>query len=342
MRVWIKRSAALFAALLLFIFGSLWTAVAEESVPENTITEESTDTLFDSMQTLIHILSDPGQILTSLLSRFLSFSTKSLQHAYDLWSGVAVSLFFGNGYIQESLSFFRWLAGILITCGLLSQLLRQAERAHHGEAADLRELLFSALRAYGLLLFCSPGILWLNSLFLRLVDILTQISDVTPQSLFSGLSATPELLGNLLLGAGLAVVTWLMVFRLVRRMVTLYIQICVGYFYTYDLMQGNRVLGEWGREVLAGFITYGFQMVFYEVGLVLLARGMGRVGYVFSVQAILSGGSDLLVGLVLLFGVGTVPMALHRWGRANQSTGGLGRAAGMAVNVGLSAARLFV
>lgn len=89
------------------------------------------------------------------------------------FSAAAFTIFFSHEFIQETPRFFEWLAGILLTCWFVMQLFRIMERAAHGERTAPADIFFPALRAYGLLLFCRPAILYLNEVFWFMIDAIT-------------------------------------------------------------------------------------------------------------------------------------------------------------------------
>lgn len=309
------------------------------SAEENTWWE-NLQALFGELRTLIGgLLSflNPLQVAATVAGWLFAQFGRFLLSTQTVLAESSFAAFFGHAFITESLDFFMWVAGILMAFGFLAQLGRILERAAHDELTPAAEVVFPILRAYGMLLLCKPAVLWLNALFLDITDRLSNVSGHAAESMFEVIAAGWEMtVANWLLTLGMVIITAMMLLRLCKRLVTIYIQIAAGYFYCFDLMRGSNVLGEWGRDVLAGYITFGIQMVIYKAGLVLLATGLYNSGNVFSLAD-----GNMLVGCVLLLGVGVVPMALRRWGYANQQgSGGFGRAVGQAVNVGMSIAHL--
>ena len=234
----------------------------EEALQENrSFFEKAGGLLQDILDTVRNVLN-PANWFRTIANWMLLNASEPILRLQSYFAAGSFTRFFGHAFIRESLDFFGWVAGLLLTCGFVMQLCHIVERAAHGETTPVADIVLPILRGYGMLLFCRPVILYLNELFWSLTDALSDITGAFPAD----------------------------------------------------------VLGEWARDVLAGYITFGFQLVLYRVGMILL-------------------NDNLLVGIALLATTGAVPVILRRYGYANQ-TGSIGRYAGQAVNIGMSVARL--
>ena len=285
--------------------------------PEKTNTD-----IFDQVSKVLAAMN-PANTFNAVLTLFLNWS---FSQAVDLTGWIYNSLtstlnasFFDNAYIRETLSFFQWLAGILLTFGFVSALFRLLERSAHGESVNPTWMFFSAAQAYGMILFCKPIMFWLNEAFYDLANVLTNVSitvDVSQTMSHMQPGLQSQLVRSLIVTIIIVVVSCIVLFKALQRFVVIYIQIATGYFYVFDLMHGNNTLGEWGRDVISGFVTFGFQYCLYRVGMVLILQGATDSGALINFT-----NSNFVVGLCFLLGVGAVSASLRRWGYANQPSG---------------------
>ena len=354
-----KRLLPLLLALL-FLFGSALTAAAAgtDAPSDPTDGQENTDSgdgtppdeergwveellgigeKIDVLQAAVNAIRssvDPRYVFTLAIHRINEQNLKLLEKTIPAIGERICTVFLGSAFVGSMMRFFRWLALILLFCGSIVRLLRMLEAIRHGEAAGMGDLLFDLLKGYGLVLFCLPVVEWMNTLFgtctAQVLD--AAVSVETTGSLLGTLSASDgKIWGTSLLLFGLVVVTVIMLFRVMKRACTVFLQVVVGYLYAYDLVKGNDVLTEWCRDVLAGYITFAFQLLFYHAGLQLLTNGLRGSGSLL--------GADTLVGITLLVGVSVIPAALRKFGQT-PPPGSFARGLGQAVNIGMGIARL--
>lgn len=284
--------------------------------------------LLDFMSSLTRLL-DPGAWITAALTTFQNTLNSTYLEIMDkcisLANNLGSDLFFGNAFVKESLAFFQWFAAILLAAGFLVELLKSAERSAHGERISFAEGVFGLLKGYGMILFVYPVMMCLMDIFTIISNALCNIGISSPpfvetlQSTLSDASLVTLFVSGIVT-LTICIVSVMMLVRIFRRFAIMYIQILTGYLYVYDLAKGNNVLGEWGRDVIAGFITFHLELTMYNVGLKLLAIGISETGSIFS---FLNG--NTFVGLTFLFSVGIAPLVLRRWGYANQSSHRMGQ-----------------
>ncbi len=285
------------------------------------------------LTTITGVLADPS----SLLDAGLNFLLQKLVAVFDeliptINNGVQ-SIFFQNNFIVMFLALFKWLAMILLTVGFIARLMRMLDATRHGESADFRDCLTDILKAYGLTLFCLPIMNFLNQLF---AVVSNQVVALIPQnpsfSITAALLGRANVTGNLLLVIVVLVIVLIMFFRVMKRVCVIFLQIVLGYLYAYDIAKGDNMIGEWAKDVLAGYLSYFFQMMFFRIGIALFSAGLSAGSSPYS--------GDCLVGLALLIGVTAVPSALKKFGQSSSS--GVGRSFGQVVMMGASMARFII
>ncbi len=273
-------------------------------------------------------------IVGALFNLIVQGVLRVAENMYNAVTTAATASFFSHEFVKETLSFFRWVAGLILAAGLLLSLAKQAERRMHGDGGGFQDLILSTLMGYGMLLFCEPVVLFLNDRTLKLAANLSNLSYKASWSLLwenSGSAFGADLL-SVIVCIGILVVSIMMLWRALKRFGVLYIQIFMGYLYIFDVIRGNRnAIGEWGRDVLGGCLTYVFQVMLYRVGMSVIAMTIGG-----GVTALLS--AHGLVGLAFLVTAGGSGTIMKRWGYTNQVSGKGTQMASMA----MSAARLLI
>lgn len=291
----------------------------------------------DLVEDLVKILNPKtwvDLIVGALMNLIVQGVLRVAENMYNAVTTTATISFFSHDFVTETLSFFRWVAGLILAAGLLLSLAKQAEHRMHGDGGGFQDLILSTVMGYGLLLFCEPVVLFLND---RTIKLATQLSNISYKASWSLLwqnsgSAFGADLMSVIVCIGILVVSAMMLWRALKRFGVLYIQIFMGYLYIFDVIRGNRnAIGEWGRDVLGGCLTYVFQVMLYRVGMSLVAITIGG-----GVTALLSASG--LVGLAFLVIAGTSGTILKRWGYTNQVAGKGTQVASMA----MSAARLLI
>ena len=302
------------------------------STTQPTQPEKTNTDIFDLVSKVLALLNPTNTfnaVLTLLLNWVFSQAVDLTGWIYNSLTSTLNTAFFNNAYIKETQSFFQWLAGILLTFGFVCALFRLLERSAHGEPVNPSWMFFSAAQAYGMILFCKPVMFWLNEVFYELAEKLTYVSitvnvSKTMSHMQPGLQS--QIVRSLIIVIIIVVVSCIVLFKALQRFVVIYIQTATGYFYVFDLMHGNNTLGEWGRDVISGFVTFGFQYCLYRIGMVLILQGADDRGDFINFT-----NSNFVVGLCFLLGVGAVSMSLRRWGYANQPSG-IKQALGQAVS----------
>lgn len=287
----------------------------------------------DDVASIVDLLTNPLHFINVFQNFIIQKVIDFLSNVIPVITNNIHTTFFGNSFITALLGFFKWLAFILLTCGMVARIMRIQEAAHHGEPFHLGDILLDVIKSYGMILFCFPVIQFLNDLFMSSTDrIINLVANGEPAVGIVDviMARPPELFGNMLLGIGLEIVTIIMLFRSMKRACTIFLQIVLGYLYSYDMMKGSNMISEWIRDVLAGYLTFAFQLMFYRVGLLLMTQGL-------RVSANLFQGSTL-VGITLLVGVSVIPTALRKFGQP-APPGSFARGFGQAVSLGMSVAR---
>ena len=288
----------------------------------------------DMLTFLLNPLSLIDSLFTGLASLLGEWALEIVGVVGEFDPGIALE----HEWVSAVLDFFAWLAGILLMFGFFTGLLQHLEKMHHGEGgkSGFRDSLFGLLQGLGLIVFARPVVALMSEYTMWVGAVLcnTSVQGYTPDiTLFSDIF---EHIGQLFLGAAFAIVSLVMLWRLFKRMMTMFLQIILAYFYAYDLGKGDRVLGEWGREVVAGSVSFALQVVAYRMGVLFVYKGFTNNADLSSILSI----ADCAVGMMLLVGCGLIPHYLNRkW--ANTQGGGIGNLFGQAVNVGMTLLRKF-
>lgn len=289
----------------------------------------------DLLTFLLNPMSLLDTLLTSLASTIGEWALEIVGVVGEFDPGIALE----HEWVSAVLDFFGWLAGILLAIGFVTNLLQHLEKMRHGDGdmSGFKDGLFGLLQGLGLILLARPVVILLSEYTMWIGAVLCNTDAVqgyTPDiTLFSDIF---EHIGQLFLGAAFAIVSLVMLWRLFKRMMTMFLQIILAYFYAYDLGKGDRVLGEWGREVVAGSVSFALQVVAYRMGVMFVYKGFTNNADLSSIISI----ADCAVGMMLLVGCGLIPHYLNRkW--ANTQGGGIGNLFGQAVNVGMTLLRKF-
>lgn len=303
----------------------------EESDPSAELENEP------SLLKKILILINPGNWLPLLFTAISRSLCDAIGNFVNALAVIYSNVFFATEYINEFLDFFYFLAWIILSVGFIKGLVTELDRSYHGEASLLQDLFKNFMMASGVIFFARYGVLWANEMTIKLINDLT---NVTMGSIWDaaigisvGVMGASSIVWFLFVLLIVTVVSIITIWNAFKRSGVLLLQIITGYFYSFDLAAGNSgVLGEWIRDIVSGCITFGLQMILYQVGMKYVADGLirlsGPIGFF---------NPNLIVGLTFLATAGSIPTIMRRWGYANQH--GSGRMT-QAAYLALSASRL--
>ncbi len=259
-------------------------------------------------------------LVTTVAKLFTTGLATGVSHLFHIVITFLQQNFFGHPFIGATLGFFEAVGGIMLLVGLLKSIILSAEQSMHGEAPALGAKLMSFLKAYAMLLFCRPVVMFFHMFIINIVSLIASpfIPDFSDMEItmkdFNLLSGALSSILFAVVFAVMSIATVLMIFHVFKQYITLYVQVLTGYLYVYDIASGNdNVIGEWGRDVVSGRLTFGLQLMCYQVGMYLCAGAFSGNDYV-----------SYLVGGVLLVGVCTIPSALKKWGNSVGGGGGGG------------------
>lgn len=292
------------------------TTSAAEATAEETL--DTVNSIFDVLRQLSEWLNPMNfieNLMNGIAQKLIEWAVSLSNWFYTVITTVMSSAFFRHEFITGTLSFFKWLTAALATVGFLKSLLTLLDRTRHGEYAAWQDLVFSIMRTYGMILLCEPVVKALMEAFNMVTDALCGAVGSADLSAITGVTTGLQNIGALKLVEALvmwifvAVVSAIMVYRTFQRFIVVYIQIATGYFSVYDIMSGNNVIGEWARDVVAGFVTYGFQIFLYRAGMTCICAAVSADFAFLDFSD-----PNLIVGLTFLFGVSAVPIALRKLG----------------------------
>lgn len=321
------------------------TVTTDPTIPVTTQPDEYQTGVMDTLGNILGGITDltswlnPATLINNLLTEgcqwMLEQTLTTSVELFSLVSSVMTASFFTHSFITETMNFFKWLALWLTTFGFLKALFELIDKARHGEYAAWQDMIFSIMRTYGMILLCQPIVVLLQGTF----ALFPQYLSATPDD-FSSASGIVLQLSHLpgysliilfLLSIFIFVISILMVYKTFQRFIVMYAQIAAGYFHCYDIMSGQNVISEWARDVVAGFVTYAFQIILYQMGMTLIVASINTC------QAINWTDGNLIVGLICLAGVGAVAFALRKFGYSKQqgSRAWLGQAVSLAGNAAM-------
>lgn len=304
----------------------------EESNPAEELEDEP------SLLKKIIILINPENWLPLLFSALCGWLTEAISVFLNAISVSLNNSFFGTEYIKEFLDFFYFLAWIILSVGFIKGLVTELERSRHGEASLLEDIFKNFMIASGVIVFARYGVLWANEMTVKLINDLTNVTLGSVWDAAEGINialggGSPSILWFLIVLTVIIVISVKTLWSALKRCGVLLLQIISGYFYSFDLASGNSgVLGEWVRDVISGCITFGLQIILYQIGMRYISDGLLRLS---SSQGLFN--PSVILGLTFLATAGSVSAIMRRWGYSNQQSGGrLSQTAYLA----LSAARL--
>ena len=264
-------------------------------------------------------MSELYTFLVTTIAKFITTGlANALAHVFHIVLRFLQQNFFSHGFISATLNFFEAVGALMLLAGAVKTLIVAAEQHLHGESGGLGARMLNFIKAYAMLFLVMPVVLLSHSFVIRLsmriaAPFVPDFSDVEitmkDASLLDG--AASSILFAIIFTIML-ISSILILFHTLKQYVTLYVQVLTGYLYVYDVASGNsNAIGEWGRDVITGRITFGLQLICYQVGMYLCAGAFSNEDY-----------TSLLVGSALLIGVCTIPSALKKWGNAVGGGGG--------------------
>ncbi len=254
---------------------------------------------------------------TDIFRKILALIAKASTALFNFITTMLNQSFFTHDFVKGTLNFFQTIGYILLLAGFVKSLITAVEQHVHGDGNDIGARCFSFLKAYGMLLFCRPIINYAHELVLTIVRLIT--ASLSPD--FTIISIR---FNDIINGTGTAgivfsiifiimlIVSVLMVFHLFKQYVVIYVQVLTGYLYVFDVAAGNDgAIGEWGRDVISGRLTFGLQLLCYSAGMDFAATGY-NTNHV----------PTYFIAGVLLIGAASIPSILKRWGYSSGSSGG--------------------
>lgn len=223
--------------------------------------------------------------------------------------------FFKNKLISLSLDFFQWLGVVIFAVSFLLLLTSILESRAAGEYINGPVVFSNIIKAFLLLVFSRPLVIWSFALFrnvaFSLVKYVVQNVSVTKPS---GNLITE--LWNAITGSAntsfytiiMLVVTVCVFFQMITLYGMYFIQIVTGYFYITNVMRGDQNgAGEWLQRVVASGLTFALEYIFYIIGFAMVySQGFSDI-------------TKCVPGLVLIISSPAIPAALNRWGYSHGS-----------------------
>jgi len=314
------------------------TTPTEPEPVEPAVSESFLSSLLGDIPTLLGRLIamlDPAELVKSFKPVLWGFVIDAVDTVYTLTLTIMTAGFFNNAYVVESLGFFRFLSFMILAASLVFSLFSMLEKEMHGDYSDRKAIAFNFIKAWGMLLLVQPVVMLTNDWIFRTSDMLSNVSLTNSVSEAMSTLTAPARLATLgvydmILLIVIAIVSVIVMLAALSRYAVLYIQILTGYLYVFDVGRGNtNAIGEWGKDVLAGCITFGMQFICYRIGMVMIANGI-----------VFGDIPGTIVGLAFMVGASTAGATLKKWGTAIQKQRGQGMT--QLVNVGMMAARALV